>query len=480
MSNRKYYVIDCLSQPASGKILYSGGNTNLSFNIAENSNEFYVGGSARVTFKFRIIDNNATLEAVSKCSISPQCGLVGLFSSCDVHNSPTNTLISSVRNMPRLASSLYSVGMADLYDVQTSQQIQGLSNGTDYNSNNVGVYNLTANPTELQSYSVRPINGCLEQDWYLGSPLMNGNSMKVTLQLASDGNALTRIATPTTNYTYELSEVKLVYQTLEGSPEEIKAGRLKSTFIVKYTDMVKQSENRSPSSSEVESAWSSVVNQSGGEQSFSFKDYNNYITTIQSDNATTNLQLGISRVSSIFANFVESAKLNNLTTNKADSNKTYQILDSNEDPVPYSAVNFTKGGKLFPYEYTLTSNVESNNYVLNDDYTADRLAQLKKSYLDSVVPYNDNKYQQGSVVNSMFEQQYRPNVSADDCNGKGNGIGSGQLSVLGDGSSDFRVENLGIQINSKNTATFDNTSAFIYALHEKTIRWNNGMVSVES
>ena len=61
----------------------------------------------------------------------------------------------------------------------------------------------------------------------------------------------------------------------------------------------------------------------------------------------------------------------------------------------------------------------------------------------------------------------------------GNGLGSGQLSVL-DGSSDFRVENLGIQINSKNTATFENTSAFIYALHEKKLSWNGGMVSVES
>lgn len=480
MSNRKYYVIDPLSQPADGKILFSQGNSVLAFSISENSNEFYVGGSARVTFKFRIIDNNATLTDAGDTYVSPQCGLIGLFSSCDVHNAPTNTLISSVRNMPRLASSLYSVGMADLYDVQTAQQIQGLSNGTDYNSNNVGVYDLAANPTELQSYSVRPVNGCLEQDWYLGSPLMQGNSMKVTLQLASDGNALTRIQAPTTNYTYEISECKLVYQTVEGSPEEIKAGRLKSNFVVKYTDMIKQSENRAPSSSEVESAWSSVVNQSdSGEQSFSFKDYNNYITTIQSDNATTNLQLGLGKVSSIFANFVESSKLNNLTDVDADSNKTYQILDNNDDPVPYSAITFTKGGQLFPYEYTLTSNVETNNYVLSDDYTADRLAQIKKSYLDSVVPYNDNKYQQGSVVNSMFEQQYRPNVSADDCNGKGNGLGSGQLSVL-DGSSDFRVENLGIQINSKNTATFENTSAFIYALHEKKLSWNGGMVSVES
>jgi hypothetical protein len=244
--------------------------------------------------------------------------------------------------------------------------------------------------------------------------------------------------------------------------------------------MIKSSENRAPSSDEIESNWQKVVNESDSvEQSFRFKDYNNYITTIQSDNATTNLQLGLSKVSSIFSNFVESSKLNNLTDVDADSNKTYQILDNNDDPVPYESITFTKGGNLFPYEYSLSSNVESNNYVLSDDYTADRLAQIKKSYLDSVVPYNDNKFTQASVVNSMFEQQYRPNVPADDCNGKGNGLGSGQLSVL-DGSSDFRVENLGIQINSKNTDTFQNTSAFIYALHEKTIRWNGGMVSVES
>lgn len=105
---------------------------------------------------------------------------------------------------------------------------------------------------------------------------------------------------------------------------------------------------------------------------------------------------------------------------------------------------------------------------------------MKHTYLDSVVPYVDNKYQQASSKNSLFATQYRPNVKEDECGGKGNGIGSGQLSVT-DGSSDFRFQPLGLQLDTKLNGTFVNTSAFIYALHETKLEWQpNGLIQVTS
>tara|TARA_S200002703_G_scaffold151500_1_gene151004 strand:- start:1288 stop:2724 length:1437 start_codon:yes stop_codon:yes gene_type:complete len=477
--SKKFYCVDPLSQPSSGLISFANGSTSLVFPISENNNEFYVGGSARITFKFRIKKGAATIEDELDVSVSPQSGLGALFTSVDVHSYSSNTQISSLKNHGRAMSSVYSVGCADTYDVANGLQMMGLSQGLDFNGSNVGVYNLTNNPNELQSYSVRLLSGALEQDWYLGSPLSNGvGGLKISLQICSDATLLTRLQAGA--FTYELSDVKLVYQTKVGTPDEIKGGRMRSNWVERYVSDVRSNEGRQPNANEIEENWQRTINSTETPQSHTWREYTNYLTTIQSNNAVASLNLQLAKVHSIFANFIQSSYLNNLTTTLADSNKTYPILDNNGDSVPFSQVTFTKGSKLFPYLYTLSSNVQLNNYNTDDDYTADRLAEMKHTYLDSIVPYVDNKYQQASSKNSLFATQYRPNVKEDESGGKGNGIGSGQLSVT-DGSSDFRFQPLGLQLDTKLNGTFVNTSAFIYALHETKLEWQpNGLIQVSS
>lgn len=211
-----------------------------------------------------------------------------------------------------------------------------------------------------------------------------------------------------------------------------------------------------------------------------WRDYNSYLTTIQSDNANVSLNLGLSRVHSIFANFVKSATLNNLATDGADSNKTYLMEDNAGDMIPFDTLTMTKGNQLFPANYTLSTNVKDNNYVgTADDNSNDRCAEIVKYYLDSVVPYVDNKYNQASSENSLSNSQYRQRVKEDDIGGKASGLGTGQLSTL-DGTSNFQFSPLGLQINTDNTGSFVNHSAFIYALADRTLSFSGGQIAVVS
>tara|TARA_R100000655_G_scaffold110039_1_gene167143 strand:+ start:4108 stop:5553 length:1446 start_codon:yes stop_codon:yes gene_type:complete len=481
MPQRKFYIIDPNSQPADGIISYKNGNTNLAFNIQESDTEFLIGSSVKLCFKFVIRDGTNAEAVAQQVYVSPQCGLHGLISSISVHSYSTNQQISNINNYPRLVSTLLSNGLADRYDADSSQQQAGISRGIEYNSSNVGIYGVVA-PTLLQSYSIRPyVGSIIGVNWYLGSTLKNGcGGLKINFNLASDGSALTSQATATTEYSYELQDVKLMYQTYVGTDEEQMAGRLRSDYVKSYTDSVREEENRQPSGAEINQNWQSVVSQGANNPApIRWRDYTNYLTTIQSDNANVSLQLGLSKVHSIFANFVTSSYINNITTLDADSNKTYAIYDTTPDQVPWDRLTMTKGGELFPAKFTLSTNIKTNNYQAADDHTADRRAEIVKYYLDSVMPYVDNKYQQGSSENTLWFNQHNPSVKEDLIGDKCAGIGTGQLSVL-DGSSDFTFEPLGLQVDSDNKGTFANTTAYIYALAERRADFTNGTIAVSS
>jgi hypothetical protein len=474
--SRNYYVINPNAQPSDGKISYDNNSTNLTFNIQESNSEMYVGGSMKLTFTFKIFDGNTLEQAIEQVAVSPQCGHHGLIQSVDVFSYSTNTSLHSTKQYGRLVSSVYSVGMADLYDVSNGLQQSAFSNGIEYNGANVGIYNSGA-PSEPQAYSLRPLVGLLEQNLYLGNTLRQGTGgLKCNFVLQSNGNFLTRMDNPNTGYTYELENVRLMYQTITMTDEEQSAGMLKNDFVSSYVDMVRNMDNRQPSRDEIESNWSRRA--SSNNAPVKWRDYSGYLATIESDNANVNLNIGLSKVHSVFANFIQSDYLNNLGTDLADSNKTYEILDTNNDVVPFDKVVFTKGNQLFPYRYGLSSNISEQNYVAADDHTSDTRAEIVKSYLDSVVPYVDNKYQQASIGNSLWFNQYRPYVAEDECGGKGAGLGF-NCSVL-NGSSDFQFQPLGIQVDSKNPGTFQNTSCFVYALAEREMNWSNGAISVSS
>ena len=481
----RYNIIDPNSTSADGVFSFEGGNTNITFNIAQSESEFLHGDSVKLCCELVLKDGSDVVVNADEVRLSMAVGIHGLVSQVDTHSYETNSAISSTRVYNRLTSTIIGNGMADLNDVASSQSHAGIGTTNDYMNTNVGVYpsgnvdSNTAVKTDMkQSYCMRVLTGSLMgTKYYLGSVVNNGiGGVKLNFTLSPDSNALTTIATAGSGYKYELSNVKLVYITEVGTDQEIRANRLKSDWSSKYVDMVRNTENRSVSRQEIDDNFSKVSDmaQSNPAQ-YNYRDFNGYLNTIASDSHNLSVNLGLKSVNSVFVNFVPSSYINS-TTATYDGNRQYPILDTDQEIIPFNRITQTKGSELYPQKYTQTTNADVNFTGTNLDNTMDRRAETKKNYLDSVVPYSSNDYQRSAVFNSLYPQQYSIGVNTDTLAGL-YGIGTGRLSVL-DGNADYQFNPYGAQIDSQNNNTFQNTTGFIFAQYDASVSINNAVISV--
>jgi hypothetical protein len=481
----KYNIIDPNSTSADGVFSFEGGQTNITFNIAQSETEFLHGDSVKLNFELVLKDGTDVVSAADEVRLSMATGIHGLVSQVDAHSYETNSAISSTRVYNRLCSTIIGNGMADQNDIASSQSHAGLGISNDYMNTNVGIYptasieSSTAIKTDMkQSYCMRVLTGSLMgTKFYLGSVVNNGiGGIKLNFTLAPDSNALTTIATAGTGYKYELSNVKLVYITEVGTDEEIRANRLKADWSSKYSEMVRNTENRSVSREEIETNFAKVGDQAQNSPAvYSYRDFNGYLNTIASDSHNLSVNLGLKSVNSIFVNFLPSSYINSTTANY-DGNRQYPILDTDQEIIPFNRITQTKGAELYPQKYTQTTNCDVNFTGTALDNTMDRRADVKKNYLDSVVPYSSNDYQRSAVYNSLYPQQYSLSVNTDTLAGL-YGIGTGRLSVL-DGNTDYQFSPYGAQIDSQNNNTFQNTTGYIFAQYDSQVSISNAVVSV--
>lgn len=479
----KYNIVDPNSP--SQEFSFTSGQTNITFNLAQNENEFLHGDSVKLCFELVLKDGNDVVKAADEVRLSMDVGIHGLVSQVDTHSYETNSAISSTRVYNRLCSTIIGNGMADQNDIASSQSHAGLGLTNDFMNTNVGIYpdasveGGTAIKTDMkQSYCLRVLTGSLMgTKYYMGSVVNNGiGGVKLNFTLAPDSNALTSISTAGTGYTYTLSSVKLVYITEVGTDQEIRANRLKADWSSKYSEMVRNSENRSVSREEIETNFARVADQGQSNPAvYSYRDFNGYLNTIASDNHNTSVNLGLKSVNSVFSNFLPSAYINS-TTNSYDGNRQYPVLDTNQEIVPFNRITQTKGSELYPQKYTQTTNCDVNFTSTNLDNTMDRRAETKKNYLDSVVPYSSNDYQRSAVFNSLYPQQYSLSVTTDTLSGL-YGIGTGRLSVL-DGNADYQYSPYGAQIDTQNNNTFQSTTSYIFAQYDNQVSINNAVISV--
>jgi hypothetical protein len=479
----RYHIVDPNSTPANGIISFdSSGSTNITFNIAQEENAFLDGKSVKICFKLVIRDGDTNAEtSAGQCRLSMGIGNHGLFGQIDAFSYENNANISSSRSYNRLCSTIIGNGMADQNDMIYSQSHAGVGMSEDYMSSAVGIYSAaTPSAADFQSYCIRPLVGSvLGTKYYLGSTVSGGiGGIKLNLLLQPSSNAITNLVAPTNDeYIYELSEVKCLYSTIIGSPQEVSALRLKSDFSAKYSEFVRTNENRQASRDEIEENFNRVSQaQQGNPAVYKYRDFNSFLNTVQSDNHNVSLNIGTKKTSSVFANFVASTDINS-TTLDDDGNESRPILDTGGDQVALKSVSFTKGSELYPAKFLQNSNVDENyTDATKQDYTNERNAVTKKYLLDSVVPYYENDYQKGAASNSTNQDQYAIGINDSRVEGVF-GIGSGQNSVV-NGNADYMFQPLGMNINTQLLGTFDNTSSFIFSHYTGEVNVNNGVVSV--
>jgi len=227
---------------------------------------------------------------------------------------------------------------------------------------------------------------------------------------------------------YELSDVKLVCEVHDPSPDE----RAKTA---------------------------------GG--AMEYNSITGYYSTINSTNATLNFSLGLSRVQSVLMNFIQSDYLNSLAQNSLQTimpiTKTGAIAD-------LSQVVFTKGGMRYPLDYNVDTQFKDDANQKQVD------PQVIRNFMNAVIPFTKISHTSVSPVNT--NKRYTSNDNAVLEGGSLWGVGV-TYDVLGADGADFSREAWGVQMD---LGLDDNnpTSAFIFVHHKNTLVYKAGQVQVIS
>jgi hypothetical protein len=130
------------------------------------------------------------------------------------------------------------------------------------------------------------------------------------------------------------------------------------------------------------------ASSSGGQ--LEYNSFSGYYQTINSTNAEINFSLGLSRVNSVFMNFIPSSHLNNLNHN---SMATLIPTRSDGAIADLSQVVFTKGGVRYPLDYNIDTAYKQDNKQRQVD------PQVIRNGLNAIIPFTKITHTSVSPVN---------------------------------------------------------------------------------
>ena len=135
---------------------------------------------------------------------------------------------------------------------------------------------------------------------------------------------------------------------------------------------------------------------------FEYNSISGYYSTINSTNANINFSLGLSRVESVFMNFINSSYLNNLDQN---SLQTINPLTSTGAIANVDQVVFTKGGSRYPLDYNLDTQYKDDTSNLKVD------PQIIRNFMNAVIPFTSISHTSISPVNTNKRYTTNDNLS---------------------------------------------------------------------
>ena len=209
----------------------------------------------------------------------------------------------------------------------------------------------------------------------------------------------------------------------------------------------------------------SQVEAMGG---FEYNSIAGYYSTINSTNANINFGLGLSRVESLFMNFIPSAYLNNIEEN---SLQTIIPVTSTGALANVEQVVFTKGGARYPLDYNIDTAFKSDPTNKKVD------PQVIRNFMNAVIPFN--KISHTSISPTNTGKRYTSNDNSVLEGGALYGIGCAYDILGSTAGGDFSQETFGAQIDLQ--LDDDNpVSAFIYVHSKNTVLFKNGDIEVVS
>jgi hypothetical protein len=210
---------------------------------------------------------------------------------------------------------------------------------------------------------------------------------------------------------------------------------------------------------------SEIPSSSGGQ--LEYNSFSGYYQTINSTNAEINFSLGLSRVNSVFMNFIPSSHLNSLNHNSMAT-----LIPTRKDGsiADLSQVVFTKGGMRYPLDYNIDTAYKTSSKQKQVD------PQVIRNGMNAIIPFNKISHTLMSPVNTNKDWTSNDNSVL---NGGLNYIVGVAYDTVGSDTAggNFMNEAWGVQMDIGLT---DNNpvSAFIFVHSKQTLMFNNGQVQV--
>ena len=416
---------------------YRDGRPVISFTIAE-SEEVLIPSSVRFCGKLHVYKNGARERVTSgdPLSMDSRTGLWSIFDQVVLSSATSKQTIEHIRHANRFYSSYLGLtsseqslighfGETGLTLPSTNgQKASVVEEGVGTNCNEFAI-NIPCGV--LGGTSAIPLSrtdgiGGLTLDLYLAPDSM------VLFNSATNGSSAAELGID--QAFYELTECKLVAEVHTPTEAEQKQ-----------------------------------VSDMGG---FEYNSVAGYYSTINSTNANINFGLGLSRVESLFMNFVPSNYLNNIEQN---SLQTIIPVTSTGAIADLSQVVFTKGGARYPLDYNIDTQYRQDSTNKKVD------PQVIRNFMNAVVPFS--KITHTSITPTNTGKRYTSNDNSVLEGGSLYGVGIAYDILGSTAGGDFSQETFGAQIDL--ALEDDNPiSTFIFVHAKNTILFKNGQIEVVS
>jgi hypothetical protein len=441
---------------SSGKISFKNGNPVISFIIGE-QDRLLIGRSIRLCGNFRCKINETTtgftnvVAANDNLQASARLGVYGAIDQLVIKSQQTHQVIEHIKHYNRFMSS-YLPSTTSTCDALSHMSESALTmpnwllfkqsvldNPAQVLSPNsfcvplpCGLFNGTANIPLSSTWGLKglliEVHLCPDTNFIHAGTTQGAAG---AAQVAPAGTT-----TGLTDAFYELSDVKLVCEAINPSPEQL-----------------------------------APFPASGG--TFEYSSISSYFTSINSTNAIINFNLGLKRVLGVFMNFVPSSRVNSLAN---DGLATVPLINSTSDPAQIQKVSFLRGGDKFPLEYDI-------DYLGKDGITYNEVdSQVMRNFINSFGNWATNDRMITNVDNTFEIGNQSARSNFDNVTGisGGQNFGCGiAYDVISDQGVDFSTQAWGTQITT-GLDTDNPTAVYLFAHSKNTIAYNQSGLQVIS
>lgn len=429
MSNQHIEIVPS-NVTSNGEISFRNGQPVIQFIIGEQE-RYLLGNSIRLVGNFSVLNGDGVLgSANANLTMDGRTSVYSTIDQLVIKSQATNQTIEHIRNYNRFMASMLAttddINSGFTANNNNSLQIlnyQAIKDAVVDSQGNLGDSN-----TFCLSLPCGLFNGTgpipLSQSWGVGGLL-------IEVHLSPDNNVLysqSGVGTDIANAYYKFKNLSLIAEVQTPPPQQLQS-------------LQKQGQKGS---------------------TFEYNSISSYYTTVNSGNAIINFSLGLSRVLSVFCNFITSSHINNRGYNGM---KTYYPTNSDGSIAYIRQLVFTRGGERMPLSYNIDT-------IQSRDPT-NRIpdCQIVRNYLNAIKSFPDNKKMSLSPEN-MVQPDDNSDVRTNKIINGGCGFGVGvAFDNISNQGINFQNTNFGINMDM-NLLSDNPQSVYMFCHHKSTLVFN--------